>query len=172
VDEEWVLVVNGLSLFDQAHLRLRQEEWITAVTPTPTHTPTQRPPGTSTPTLTSTPGPTTPVSVAPQLVAPEQGGTYQNPITFQWRGSLSAGQLYQVAARGVTPGREAIVQSGPLEDPSWTTDLPEDKKGEWRWTVSVIQDGRTIVTSDEGMFWFGPPPVTNTPIPIVTTIPP
>ena len=70
VDGEWVLVVNGLSLFDQPHLRLAQEGWIVLVTPT----------ATSTPTFTPTPTPTfTPVPVLPPAscsgVAPRcQGG--------------------------------------------------------------------------------------------------
>ncbi|MBN2006332.1 MAG: hypothetical protein JXA21_23465 [Anaerolineae bacterium] len=53
---EWILVINGLTLFDLPHLRLDlgEEQWIVAVTPTPT--PTLTP--TATPTPTPTPAPT------------------------------------------------------------------------------------------------------------------
>jgi hypothetical protein len=45
-----------------------------------------------------------------------------------------------------------------LTDQSWTADLPADKYGEWRWTVSVVQGGRAVTTSSEWMFWFNPFP--------------
>ncbi len=56
---EWILVVNGLTLFDLPHLRLDlgDQQWIVAVTPTPTPTPT--------PTATPTPEPPTPVPQPP-----------------------------------------------------------------------------------------------------------
>jgi len=46
LDMEWVVSVNGLSLFDQPHLRLTVARWMTVVTPTPTPTPTSTPRGT------------------------------------------------------------------------------------------------------------------------------
>jgi hypothetical protein len=88
------------------------------------------------------------------LVAPAQGGEYQSPIGFQWRSALSRGQAYLVIARH--PGSGHVIQSELLMDQSWTADLPNDKYGEWRWTVSVVQDGRTVATSAEWMFWFNP----------------
>lgn len=140
--------------------------------PTPSHTPSPTPtPMTHTPlpkptrTPMYTPVPPTP----PELVAPTQGSEYKNPITFRWHGSLSADQGYWVTVYHVESGY--TIQSGPLTDRSWIADLPGDKHGEWRWTVSVVQGGRTIVTSPEWMFWFNPflgtepAPVTAEPSP-------
>jgi tRNA A-37 threonylcarbamoyl transferase component Bud32 len=124
-------------------------------TRTPTCTPTARPTDTPTPMATPTPRPFTPTPVPvipPQLVAPRQGETFKNPIEFQWSGLLHAGQAYQVAARHTGSGY--VVQSELLTDQTWTTDLPAERHGEWRWTVSVVQRTRTVVTSDEGQFWF------------------
>jgi len=140
--------------------------------PSPTATSTSIPP-TPTRGVMPTPSPA-PLGTSPELAAPAQGGEYQSPVTFQWRGSLSAGQAYQVSARH--PGSGYTIQSGLLTDQSWTADLPGDRFGEWRWTVSVVQGGRTAATSSEWMFWFNPhpgggggggeqPQTTNTPPP-------
>jgi tetratricopeptide (TPR) repeat protein len=43
VDVEWVVAVNGLSLFDQPHLRLTVARWMIVVTPTPTPVDTATP---------------------------------------------------------------------------------------------------------------------------------
>ena len=147
-------------------------------TPTrpPTHTPTPIPKNTKTPRPTSTPvhtpgatpmatgtplPPTAIPTVAPQviqpvMVAPTQGGEYNNPITFQWSGSLSTGQTYQVTV--YHPESQTVLQSELQTDPSWITDLPADKYGEWRWRVSVVQGGSALTTSSEWMFWFVPFP--------------
>ena len=123
-------------------------------TPTPTRTPTETP--RPTPTVTPSPANTaTPTAPPLELVAPAYGDTYK-AVSFQWRGSLSAGQAYQVTARHFESGY--TIQSGLLTDQSWTADLPSDKFGEWRWTVSVVQGGRTMATSSEWMFWFNPRP--------------
>ncbi len=148
-------------------------------TPTPTSTatpsPTPTPVPTKTPTTTPSPTPspmrtTTPTAPPLELVAPAYGDTYR-VVTFQWRGSLSAGQAYQVTARHFESGY--TIQSDLLTGQSWTPDLPGGKFGEWRWTVSVVQGGRTVATSSEWMFWFDPVPrtpqapttPTNTPPP-------
>ena len=123
-------------------------------TPTPTPTPTAT--ATATPP-TSTRGPTptlVPRSTAPELMTPAEGRSFKNPITFQWRGSLSTGQAYQVTGRHLESGH--TIQSELLTDQSWATSLPAERYGEWRWTVSVVQGGRTVVTSSEWMFWFQP----------------
>jgi serine/threonine-protein kinase len=125
----------------------------------PTETPTPRPTDTATPrptsAVTSTPRPTDPPQVtAPQAVGPPQGGTYQNPISFQWNGSLGAGQAYQVTA--YHPGSGEVVQSGALTDAAWVANLPEGRVGEWVWYVSVIQNGSAVTSSPESMFWFDP----------------
>jgi tetratricopeptide (TPR) repeat protein len=131
-------------------------------TPTPTSTPTstltRTPTETPSPTPTPTPSPTrtaTPTAPPLELIAPAYGDTYR-VVTFQWRGSLGAGQAYQVTARHVESGY--TIQSGLLTGDGWTGDLPGDKVGEWRWTVSVVQGGKTVVTSPEWMFWFDPVP--------------
>ena len=77
-----------------------------------------------------------------------------DPVTFQWSGSLGAGQSYQVTARHTESGQ--TVQSGLLAEQSWTADLPGERHGEWRWTVAVVQGGGTTATSSEWMFWFKP----------------
>ncbi len=127
-------------------------------TPTPTTAPTatatRRPTATSTPTpsptATATPLPVT----TPQLVAPVAGGTYGNPIAFEWRGSLSGDQAYLVTARHVESGY--VVRSELLTEPGWTVDLPAEQYGLWRWTVSVTQGGRTAASPPEWSFWFDP----------------
>jgi len=142
-------------------------------TPAPTWTSTPMPIRTATqtprPQVTATPLP--PRATAPEPVAPDYGGEYRSPVTFQWRGALGAGQAYQVTARHTESGH--TLQSGLLADQSWTADLPGDKYGEWRWTVSVVQGGNSAATSAEWMFWFNPrggdgggdggPEPTNTP---------
>jgi len=115
--------------------------------PTPTATETPQPRPTAAPT-------TPPRATAPEPVAPSQGGTYPNPVTFQWNGSLGAGQSYQVTARHTESGQ--TVQSGLLAEQSWTASLPGERYGEWRWTVAVVQGGGTTATSSEWMFWFKP----------------
>jgi hypothetical protein len=109
---------------------------------------------------------------APILRLPEQGLVYQNPITFQWEweGALAEGQAYQVSAWH--PESDFTVQGPSLTDTSWTTSLPLEKLGEWRWNVSLLQDDSALITSAEGMFLFGspspspsPPPVSPTPSP-------
>jgi hypothetical protein len=78
----------------------------------------------------------------------------KNPIEFRWSGSLYAGQSYQVTARHTESGY--VVQSQPLMDQTWTTNLPAENYGAWRWTASVVQGTRTVITSDEWMFWLRP----------------
>jgi hypothetical protein len=105
------------------------------------------------------------------LVAPV-GGEVKNPITFSWQGALGSGQAYMLAAVHSESG--TVVQSEPLSEASWTTDLPADKFGEWRWRAAVISGGVEVATSDWVTFIFNPlpgvgpggpggPPATNTP---------
>jgi tetratricopeptide (TPR) repeat protein len=145
------------------------------LTPTPTRTPspTPTPTPTSTPTSTRTPTPTptntrSPAALTLQLLSPSQGSDTGSTVIFQWSGSLSTGQTYQVTARHIESGETR--QSELLTEQSWTADLPGAKYGEWHWTVAVIQGGRTVATSSEGMFWFVPFPIT--PGSGVTLIPP
>lgn len=134
------------------------------VTIGPTDTPTPTP--TETPTDTPTPVPT-PQAVPPELTSPSQGSTHENPITFQWSGSLSAGQTYQVMAYHRESGY--TVQSESLTTQEWSTNLPEERFGEWRWTVSVVMGGQAVATSAEWMFWFQPyPGAEETPQPTDT----
>jgi protein phosphatase len=108
-------------------------------------------PSSSEPEPSQTPSPQ---AVAPELVTPEQGRDSQNPITFRWRGPLQVGQAFQVTARHVDSG--ATVQSDLLRDLTWIKDLPAQRHGEWRWTVSLMDGSNTLSTSSEGMFWFTP----------------
>jgi hypothetical protein len=104
-------------------------------------------------------------------MTPEQGKEYKNPITFQWTGSLNAGEIYQVNAYHFKSGY--TIQSDLLATPEWITDLPGDRYGEWRWKVSVVRERNVVTTSSEWMFWFQPggdgrrptnaTPPTNTP---------
>jgi hypothetical protein len=73
---------------------------------------------------------------------------------FQWAGSLGAGQSYQVTASHRASNH--IIQSEPLATENWSTSLPDDKAGEWLWSVAVVQDGSAVITSSQGMFWFDP----------------
>ena len=75
-------------------------------------------------------------------------------MVFAWKGSLNAGQTYQVTAH--LQGTDFALQSGLLTTTSWQVDIPAERFGEWRWTVSVIQGGQAVATSAEGMFWFNP----------------
>ncbi|MGC9336440.1 MAG: TIR domain-containing protein [Anaerolineae bacterium] len=141
-------------------------------TPTPTTTPTSSPTRTPTPRATDTPtvAPTStptppartaaatpePRSTTPELTAPSRGETYQSPVMFQWTGSLNAGQAYRVTAYHTESGH--ALQSGPVAAESWAVDLPADKFGEWRWSVSVVQDGDIAAQSPEWTFWFDPHP--------------
>jgi tetratricopeptide (TPR) repeat protein len=122
---------------------------------TPPLTPTVTP--SLTPTVTpSLPSPVPPTPSPPELLAPAYGRTYKNPVVFEWRGSLSAGQAYQVTARHSRTGH--TVQSGLLTDLRWSGILPPGEYGAWHWTVSVIRGESVLATSDEWMFWFDPKP--------------
>jgi hypothetical protein len=95
-------------------------------------------------------------ATTPVLTFPEQGRTYRSSGTFKWQGTLAPGQTYVV--RAWHPRTGFGIQSSPLSTTSWTTSLPLDKFGEWRWDVSVLQGGSMIATSTEGMFWLNPFP--------------
>ena len=126
----------------------------TATLPPPTETPIPPLPS-STPTQTPRP---TPTPTEPELVSPPWGGgPYRNPIMFSWRGSLNAGQAYQVTIYNVQFGY-AIVQSPLLKSPSWATALPDKSwdTGEYRWNVSVVNGGVKVITSAERTFWYSP----------------
>jgi serine/threonine-protein kinase len=130
-------------------------------TPVPTSTDTPVPTSSDTPAPTATsaatagPQETAPAqATTPQRMAPSEGGTFKNPIVFQWEGSLSAGQSYQVTASHRSSGH--VVQSGLLATKMWSTGLPDDRVGEWVWSVSVVQDGSAVANSSQGMFWFDP----------------
>jgi protein phosphatase len=93
----------------------------------------------------------------PQLVNPAQGAPdLGNPINFQWAGTLGNGQAYRVTTWHATS--DAVRVSDPLTSQRWSVHLPAEEAGEWRWTVSVVQGGATVVTSQRGMFWFNPLP--------------
>jgi len=123
---------------------------------TPTQPPTDTPAPTDTPTRVPPTWTSAPQAIPPQPLAPAQGGEFQSPITFEWSGSLGAGQTYQITA--YHSGSGYALQSDLLTTQTWTINLPGDRIGEWRWSVAVIQGGIAATTSSEGMFWFNPFP--------------
>jgi len=148
-------------------------------TPLPTDTvppghPTSTPRPTSTPKTTPSPTETTsPIPAGqPRLISPEAGTTTGNPVSFRWEGRLSPGQAYRVVAYHPQSGEQ--VTSPQIMDSRWETHLPAARFGEWRWYVEVVEGGRTIARSAEGMFWFQPvrvEPGTTTPTPMPTPLP-
>lgn len=119
-------------------------------TRTPTLSPTLMATATEIPIVTATPR-----VVRPELVRPAQSETLKNPIIFEWEGFLDRGQVYQVSAKSIRTGY--ITQSVLLSEESWTVHLPAEEYGWWRWSVSVVQDGRTVSASDGwGEFVFDP----------------
>jgi hypothetical protein len=151
------------------------------ITPSPTasHTPTPSvtPSATAshTPTPSATPSQTpVPAAVTPELIEPALGATYQNPITFRWKGLLIPGETYQVTAYHRESGR--TIQSALLTTELWVTKLPPDQFGQWHWGVAVVRYGDVVAESAGGMFWFNPfpkePPIitfTPTPTPAMAT---
>jgi hypothetical protein len=124
-------------------------------TPSPTSSPTLSPTATRAPTPTLTPA-TIPTlrPVMPELLAPVQGSTHKSTVTFDWQGSLRPGQAYKVIVRHVESGD--MIPSGLLADDTWTTYLPAERYGAWRWTVSVVQGERAVATPPEWEFWLDP----------------
>jgi hypothetical protein len=84
------------------------------------------------------------------------GGEFRSPVTFEWHGSLSAGQAYQVTTYHAETGH--AIQSPLLSSSNWIADLPADRYGGWHWRVAVVQSGTAVTTSSEWMFWFNPHP--------------
>jgi hypothetical protein len=140
----------------------------TSRTPTPSATPSPTASHTPTPSVTPSPTPV-PAAVPPKLVAPGFGTTQQNPVTFQWSGSLFVNEAYQVTA--VHPQSGQTIQSGALTTQQWAAKLPNEAFGQWRWSVAVLRAGKVAAASDESMFWFNPFPsaVPTSPTPITVT---
>lgn len=88
------------------------------------------------------------------LLSPEAGSTTGNPVSFRWQGELRKGQTYRVVASHTQSGY--AISSDSLSEPKWETHLPSEKFGEWHWWVEVIEEGRVVGRSAEGMFWFQP----------------
>lgn len=138
-------------------------------TPTPTmtatRTPALLPEATIAPTLTPTQKRAS--ITIPVLKVPVQGQTYQNPLPFEWEGRLESGQTYIVQAWSLRTGY--AIQSPALTTTSWAYNVPGDSYGEWKCTVSVIEGGRTLSTSNERLFWFNPFPDDGGGLPAPTT---
>lgn len=135
------------------------------LSPTPTPTPTITVNPTATPLLMETPTPTdiptptlapAPRAAPPDLISPQEGREYGNPVVFQWSDSADVDREYQVTAYHRESGYK--VESRLLSSDQWAMSLPEDYFGEWRWMVSVIRGGSIEATSSESMFWFQPFP--------------
>ncbi|GEM_PF-4716645 len=129
------------------------------VAPTPTTTSTPMP----TWTATSTPVPTsrapspTPGVVQPQLSSPAPGADISkvNQVTLEWTGILRANQAFRVMLRHVATGY--TIQSPDLRDSTWTSGLPAERYGEYRWQVLVVQGENVVARSgEEWHFWFDP----------------
>ncbi len=130
-------------------------------TPTPTSVP-PAPPSAGVPSQPK-PQPPQPPPVyhvgPPEPYSPPVGGTYKNPITFKWRGSLAPGQTFLVRVdwcpdSGPYFGQNiGVIQSPLLTTNSWRTDLPKIKLGkDWQevagrvcWTVSVISSNGALI---------------------------
>lgn len=133
---------------------------------TSTLEPTDAPPPTQTAYIKPNEVITTPIPAAtptkapriiqPELSSPSYGQQYKNPVDFEWSGTLSARQSYQVTV--VHKNSNYILQSQLLNGTLWSVDLPAELVGEWDWRVSIIQNNQTIISSEEGMFWFNPVP--------------
>ncbi len=92
----------------------------------------------------------------PQLQAPRQDRTIDNPIVFEWMG-LSGTRSEVCSARLELRTRHGyVVDSPPLSGSTWGIEAPGEAYGEWKWVVRVVQDGMIVVTSSEGKFWFDP----------------
>lgn len=147
------------------------------------------PPAIATPTATATPtpGPVTvprsdaaPRTDVPVLIFPAEGRCYEYSPTFQWDGTLGLRLAHMVR---VCNG-DFCLQSPPIFCcNSWMIDLPADRAGGWRWTVSVVRSNcDPVATSAEGMFWFNPsgcddgddspPPTMQPPEMPLPTVPP
>ena len=90
----------------------------------------------------------------PTLTQPGYGMTYRSPVTFQWEGALEEGQTYAVRLGHHESGFS--LSPSPVTAQTLSVDLPAERFGEWRWTVSVLHGDTVLATSDEGMFWFDP----------------
>lgn len=112
------------------------------------------------PADTPTPPPTpTPEDVAKEieLLKPPEGETSKNPVTFEWESPLGPKQEYWVKAWlvGTNESQEYVMEHRTREQ-MWAVDLPAEKSGKWRWTVSVVRGEKVIETSNKWMFWFDP----------------
>ncbi len=129
--------------------------------PTPTSTPqaTSTPKTSPTPTSTSSPQATstfTPApAIAPEPLSPSSSGEHGNPVTFAWSGSLGTNQQYQVIA---VHNSGYTLRSDPLTAQQWTTELPAEAFGEWKWRVLVLSGGSEVASSSEKVLWFNPMP--------------
>lgn len=99
--------------------------------------------------------PTQPEVIVPELILPYYGLSYKNPVRFEWRGQLQAGQIYRLEVVHADVEKGLVYR---IDTQSTTVDpnLPEEKFGELRWTVSVIEAGNEVSRSTQGMFWFAP----------------
>lgn len=141
-----------------------------SVTPSLTPSDTASPAPSKTLTPSATPSLTlVPKAGTPELIAPFFGSENQNPIKFEWHGFLMSGEAYKVTVYHLKSRH--TIQSGRLTTQQWTTNLPLERFGEWRWWVAVVRDEGTVVNSSEWMFWFQPYPGTREPTPSPSVMP-
>jgi len=122
-------------------------------TPLPTLTPTLTP-RPATPDLGGTVSTETPGVSTLQLLSPDRGLSFKNPVHFSWQGPLRMGQQYQLVLRHEETRYEATY---PVGDGVWLDiDLPAEKVGQWLWSVRIIEGDRVIVESEQWHFYLVP----------------
>jgi len=88
------------------------------------------------------------------LLAPPEGRTTsENPVSFQWQGSLRAGQSYRFTAWH--PG-SGDTRAFDIATTSTSLMLPGEKFGKWKWQVAIVQGEQTVVEPVGGRFYFQP----------------
>jgi len=135
----------------------------TAVMATPTLTPSPQPEVGSSSRPTSTPFPSPTPTATPrvtptqtvstlQLLVPENGLSYQNPVLFSWLGALATGQQYRLVLRHESGYQDVYL----LLASSIRVDLPPDRPGSWMWYVQILAGDQVRAQSGTWSFWFVP----------------
>jgi hypothetical protein len=123
------------------------------VSPDDTSPPVVESPRTPTPRQATQPSLQSPPSISspkPELILPLYG-EYNNPFTFRWSGSQST--EYRVVLTHQDKADKRYM-SDWLNQHTWTTNIPAEDFGNWRWFVTT-RDG---VRSDESSFVYQPFP--------------
>ncbi len=101
-----------------------------------------------------------------QLLSPDRGLSFKNPIQFAWTGQLQSGQQFQLIIRHEESGYEAIYPLG--DNVGLEINLPAEKVGQGLWRVRITKSDQVILESETWHFYFVPvdvSPVEPTPSP-------